>query len=99
MDRIEPIRGKCGKCGDFVYVVDGYDFEDGDPCHDCLQKAYDEQRVLIERLVKALENITFLSMRIAPPPYGHKCMWCEDCTKRAKDEARVVLAEAKREKE
>lgn len=46
-----------------------------------------------QRLVEALQNLSYYVARISPPPYGHKCMWCEDCVTRAKSEARSALAE------
>ncbi len=48
----------------------------------------------IEELERALQNICYMVARISPPPYGHRCRWCDDCTKRAKADARAALASA-----
>ncbi len=52
--------------------------------------------VLTDRseLLKALQNLMYCEMRISPPPYDHKCMWCGHCIQRAKNDARIAIGEA-----
>lgn len=48
-------------------------------------------------LYTALQNLAFFAAWISPPPYGHKCQWCEACSRRVKAEARHALKKARGE--
>lgn len=45
-------------------------------------------------LLEALQNLAYYVSRIAPPPYGHSCMWCAACVTKAKDAARAAIYKA-----
>lgn len=76
----------------FIAQVDNGDLEDGFP-----QEVAEANAKLIAAapdLLEALQNLAYYATRIAPPPYGHRCMWCEDCRRKAVSAARAALAKA-----